>query len=241
MIGLSFGVALACVLVVVAGSAVQASVGIGLGMISSPVLALADPDFIPAVLVISVIPLTGSMAWSERGHIERHDLVLTLGARIPGIAIGAAVAALSSDDVLGVIVAVSVLAAVAVSLTSRRFVPTGPTLVGASLASGFMGTATGVGGPPMALAYQHRDPPTMRGTISAYFAIGAVMSLVGLAAAGELGRRQLELAALVVPAVVVGVIAARAVRDRLQPDAVRAAVLVVCATSAIALLVRTIA
>ena len=40
-------------------------------------------------------------------------------------------------------------------------------LVVAGLASGFAGTTTGVGGPPMALTYQNSDPATMRATISA--------------------------------------------------------------------------
>lgn len=240
MAGLSIGVAIACVLAVYIGSAVQASVGVGLGMLSSPVLALSDPDFIPVVIVMAVLPLTGAMAWSERSHVERRDLAVTLGARVPGVALGAAVAAWSSDELLGVLVAGSVLLAVVVSITTRRFSPSQAARIGAGFTSGFMGTSTGVGGPPMALAYQHSDPPTMRGTISAYFAVGAVMSLGGLAIAGEIGRRQLELGALVLPGVFLGVATARLVRDRLNPQTVRAAVLVVCAVSALALLIKTL-
>ena len=41
MLGLSVGMAIACVVVVYVGSTVQASIGIGLGMIASPMLLLA--------------------------------------------------------------------------------------------------------------------------------------------------------------------------------------------------------
>lgn len=241
MLGLSIGVAGLCIVFVYVGAAVQGSLGIGLGMISSPILTLADPDFIPTALVLSVIPLSGAVAWAERHHIDRRGFALTLGGRVPGVIVGAAIAAWLSDDVLGLLVAGSVLLAVVVSISGKRFELRDGTLVGAGLVSGFMTTTTGVGGPPMALTYQHSDPATMRGTISAYFAVGAVMSLAALAIAGEVGARQFELFALILPSIVLGVVTAHLVRDRLDHSVVRPAVLVVCASSAVALLIKTLA
>ena len=63
MFGLSVGMALACVFVVFIGATVQASIGIGVGMIASPVLALADPDFIPVAILLCVLPLMRN-AWA---------------------------------------------------------------------------------------------------------------------------------------------------------------------------------
>ncbi len=71
VVGLPIFAALACVLVVYVGTTVQASLGIGLGMLSSPVLALTDSDFIPVAIILAVIPLSSSVAWSERAHIDR--------------------------------------------------------------------------------------------------------------------------------------------------------------------------
>jgi uncharacterized membrane protein YfcA len=237
--GLSVGMAIASILAVYVGSTVQASVGVGLGMLASPVLALADPDFIPATIVICVVPLTVTIAWGERSHIDVRGFLLTVGGRFPGVVVGALVAAALTDDVLALLVAGSVLLAVAVSVTAKRFQPTDPALVGAGVASGFTGTTTGVGGPPMALVYQHTDPATMRSTVSAYFAVGAAMSVTALWIVGEIGRRQLELAAMLIPGVILGLITAHFVRHRLDPAVVRPAVLTICAGTSALLLLKT--
>jgi len=239
MYGLSVGVALACMFAVYVGATVQASIGIGLGMIASPMLAFADPDFIPATIMIAVLPLTFTIAWADRSHIERRDVGFALVGRVPGVILGAVVVAALSDRVLAVMVALSVLFAVVASLTGRLFRPTDTSLVVAGLASGFAGTTTGVGGPPMALTYQNSDPATMRSTISAFFAIGSLLSLAALALAGEVGNRQFQLTGLLLPSVVLGVITARLLKDRLNPAIVRPTVLVVCSITAVALLVET--
>jgi uncharacterized protein len=237
--GLSTGMAIACIVVVFVGSTVQASIGIGLGMVASPMLALADTDFIPAAIMMAVLPLTITIAWVDREHIAPRDVVFALVGRVPGTIAGALVVAALTDQVLAVMVAASVLLAVAASVTGRLFQPTDRALMVAGLASGFAGTTTGVGGPPMALTYQNSDAATMRATISAFFAVGSLMSIGALALAGQIGVRQWQLTALILPGVVLGVITARGVKDLLRPDVVRPGVLVICTVAAIALLVES--
>ena len=240
MFGLSVGMALTCVLVVYVGATVQASIGIGLGMIASPVLAMADPAFIPVAIILVVVPLTVTIAWIDRTHIEKRQVGFALLGRLPGVIAGALVVAALSDQVLAVMIAVSVLIAVVASMTGRLFRPTDRALMVAGMASGFAATTTGVGGPPMALTYQNSDPATMRSTISAVFSFGAVMSLAALAMAGEIGVRQWQLSALLLPGVILGIITARLVKDYLNPAIVRPAVLVMCTIAALALVVETV-
>ena len=238
-VGLSFWTVIACVAAVYLGDVVQASIGIGLGMIAAPLLAFADPDFIPAAIMIAVLPLTFTIAWIDREHIVKRDVGFALIGRVPGVIAGALVVAALSDRVLAVMVAASVLLAVVASITGRLFEPTDRALVVAGLASGFAGTTTGVGGPPMALTYQNSDPATMRATISAFFSIGSLMSIGALALAGEIGVRQWQLTALILPGVGLGVVTARQVKDRLRPEVIRPAVLVICTVASLALLVET--
>lgn len=238
--GLSWLPLLACLAIVFAGTTVQASIGIGLGMMSSPVLALVDTDFLPVAILLSVIPLSGTVAWAEREHIDRRGTLLMLAGRIPGVVGGVFIVTQISDAILGLFVASAVIIAVVVSVVGRKFVAGSRSLVVAGGLSGLMATATGVGGPPIALTYQHETPETMRSTISAFFTVGAVMSLVGLLIAGEITRRSLELTGLLAPAVIVGLLTARRYRSKLDPATVRPAVLVLCTSSALALLVRTL-
>jgi uncharacterized protein len=239
MAGLSVWMALACVSVVYLGATVQASIGIGLGMIASPVLALADPAFIPVAIMLAVLPLTVAIAWIDRSHIAHRDVGFAMIGRVPGTIVGALFVAALSDELLAVMVAAFVLLAVLASITGRIFRPTDPALVVAGLASGFAATTTGVGGPPMALTYQRSDPDTMRATISAFFSIGALLSVGALALAGQVGVRQWQLTALILPGVVLGVVTARLLKDRLRPEVVRPAVLVICTIASLALLVET--
>lgn len=238
--GLSVLAVLACVLVVYVGTTVQASLGIGLGMLSSPVLALVDRDFIPVAILLAVIPLSSSVAWSERVHVDRRGAGLLLAGRVPGVIAGALVVSSVSDTLLGLLVAGSVIVAVIVSIVGKKFVVAPTALLAAGTASGFMATTTGVGGPPVALTYQHETPATMRATVSLFFSVGAVMSFVVLVLADEVSRRSLELTTLLVPSVVLGISTARLARDRLDAAVVRPAVLTLCLLSATALLVETV-
>lgn len=240
VLGLPAAGALACVVVVYIGAVMQASTGVGVGILSSPVLLLVDPDFVPACIVLVVLPLTFSVAWADRSHIDRPGVIAALIGRVPGLILGALVVASISDDVLAILVGTTVLLGVAVSLTAKRFTPTPPALVIAGFASGFTGTAVGVGGPPMALTYQHSDPVTMRATISLFFSVGSVLTAIALVLAGELGVRQLELTLLLMPSVLLGLLTARRYKAHLVGSGVRPVVLGLSAFSAVALLVRTL-
>lgn len=239
MFGLSVAMTIACIAVVYVGAVVQASIGIGLGMIAAPMLAFADPDFIPAAIMLAVLPLTFTIAWIDRQHIVKRDVGFALIGRVPGVIAGALVVAALSDRVLAVMVAASVLLAVVASITGRLFRPTDRALVVAGLTSGFAGTTTGIGGPPMALTYQNSDPATMRATISAFFSIGSLMSIGALALAGEIGVRQFQLTALILPGVGLGVVTARRVKHLLRPEVIQPGVLVICTIGAFALLIET--
>ena len=65
----------------------------------------------------------------------------------------------------------------------------------AGLVSQSFGTAASVGGPPVALLYQHHGGPVIRSTLGAFFALTGVLSLAGLAAIGKVAGWQILLAA----------------------------------------------
>ena len=170
--GLSLPLVALCLVVAYVGSAVQSSLGIGLGILSAPVLALVDPSFVPAVIVIWVLPLSVGVAVADRHHVESGRIGIALIGRVPGVVVGALIVSRVSETLLGILVALTVMLAVVASVTSRRFRPTNGAMLGAGFASGITGTAVGIGGPPMALTYQHEDRATMRSSLSAFFTIG---------------------------------------------------------------------
>ena len=86
---------------------------------------------------------------------------------------------------------------------------TSPNLVAMSTISGIMGIITSVGAPPMALLYSRRPAKEARPTLAAFFAVGCGVSIVGLHLAGWGQLRDLWLALLMLPGVIVGTIIAR--------------------------------
>ena len=208
-----------------------------MGLLAAPLLAIADPGFLPLSTVIAVIPLGVGAAWREREAVQRRDVGIALAGRVVGVAAGAWAVTVTGHGFLALMVAMSVLIAVVGSVTGLTFATTDRNLVLAGAASGFTGTAAGVGGPPMGLTYQHAEPATLRATLSAFFAVGAVLSLVGLTIAGEVDRHRLALALIVLPGVPLGLLLSKPLIGRVPATRIRPLVLAVCAASAVALLV----
>jgi uncharacterized membrane protein YfcA len=226
--------------VLVLASAVQTLVGLGLGLVGAPVVTILDPSLMPELMLVLAALLPLLTLLRSHDEVDWGGLAWVLSARVPGTAIGVLLLAFFSDRYLGVAVALMVLLAVALSLVAVR-VPVRPaTLVVAGLVSGAAGTATSIGGPPVALVYQHRSPAQIRSTLAVLFTAGAAMSMVGLWVGGHFEVRQLLLALLLTPCLAVGTWAGGRLQGVFPDSRIRYAVLAVCAASAIVLLVRSL-
>src|SRR3546814_5533949 len=91
----------------------------------------------------------------------------------------------------------------------------------AGVVSGVTGTAAGIGGPPLALLYQHRPGSTIRSTLAAAFLVGTALSLATLAVAGEVGASQVLLGLGLAPLVVVGSVTGRRFHEWLDQGRLR--------------------
>lgn len=241
--GLSWPMVLLCTALALVGSSVQGSLGFGLGMLTSPLFAMIDHSFIPVAMMLAVMPLTFGVAIRDRAHIDATGFKWAILGRFPGVFIGLVALRAMNEDLLAYAVASSVAVAVVISLvTARRgqVVPTNAvTLTSAGFASGFMGTVTSIGGPPMALVYKDGDPRTVRATIAAFFSIGVVITVSGFVISGEIGRHELALTAVVLPGVLAGLPLSSVLGKHLSAAVMRPLILAICALSATLLFVET--
>lgn len=231
--------AFAAVIVVVAvGAAVQGTVGFGANLVVVPVVAVVEPAALPVVPMLLVVPLAVAMVRREPHGVDRRAVGWLMLGRLPGTLIGTWVVARVTVDTISVLCGVGVLVAVVASLLTTTVRVTPATTVTAGLASGALGTATSIGGPPVALLYQHHEGPVLRATLAAMFALGTVLSLGALAVAGVVDGWHMWLALALSPGTAAGVAGSGWLARRADSGWLRPAVLAFAAVTALVAISR---
>ncbi|ASO21736.1 hypothetical protein FHR81_003384 [Actinoalloteichus hoggarensis] len=224
--------------VVLVGAFLQASIGFGLGMLAGPVMALVEPALVPAGVMLLATGVTAATVVLEREHLDLRGAGWALLGRVPGVVAGAALVAVLPTRALSLFLAAVVLFGVYCTVRGFAPRPTRTAVVAAGAASGLMGTATSIGGPPMALVWQSKVGPALRGTMGAFFLVGSVMSLLALTVAGQVTGEVVGHTALLLPAAALGMLVSRPLARRLDVRRVRYVVLTVSVVGAVILIVQ---
>lgn len=221
------------------GSAVQASVGLGLALVAMPGLIYLEPRMMPGPMLSSSLLLSILVVRGEWGSVDWRGLRWALLGR--GLGTLAAVMALPFLTGHRVGAFLGALLLVAVLLTAqRRWVlePKPGTLSLAGILSGVMGTTAAVGGPAIGLVYHGTDMARLRSTLAAFFIVGTILSLIALRVTGHYGRAELYLSAVAIPAVFIGWGLGRVIRGRVPAHALRVGVLLLATAGGIVALIR---
>jgi len=227
-------------LIITCSSTIQGSVGFGANLLAAPLLALIDTSFVPGPIFIASTSLIISTALRERDQVDWHFVGWAGLGRLPGVVAGAFVLGTVSDSSLRLLVALTILVAVALSAGIIRIPESRSAFVVAGAMSGFGGTSASIGGPPVALALQHRSGPQVRSSMSAFFVIGAFMTLPAIALAGRLGSGEILTGLALIPASLLGFVISGPLRKYVDAGRVRPLVLGLSVLSAAALLVKIV-
>tara|TARA_R110001583_G_scaffold41161_2_gene131031 strand:+ start:9993 stop:10703 length:711 start_codon:yes stop_codon:yes gene_type:complete len=230
---------LACLIIMIS-AAVQTAVGFGLALIAVPFLILIDPQMVPAPVVMIALVQLFISAWSHRTDIQWRPIATATLGRIPGTLAAVWLMSVTGIEGIKVFIALAVFAAVVISLLNIQAEPTTKNHLIAGFFSGLGGTATGIGGPPMALLYQHQQANFVRANLSAFFVIGSVISLAGMAVGGFVSLQSWIYFLYFLPATLIGVWLGMKTKDYLKPSFMRPAILLLCSASAMALLIQTL-
>ena len=217
---------------------IQGSVGIGFALIMAPIFAFVAPSYLPVALLILMLPLNVMVFWNERAAIDwRGARWITFG-RFWGTFGGLWVLSVLTPGQLGVAVGWLTIAAAIGALAAPPFAPNPGSALAAGLFTGVTETATGIGGPPLALLYQHSHPAVIRATITLCFFLGEIISLAILSLMGMLAWADLGHALALTPAVLIGTRLSRFAHRRISGARLRYFVLVFAIVSGTALIVR---
>ncbi len=222
------------------GSLVQGVAGFGLALVTAPPLTLLDPLLVPGPIMASALLLTGLMAWRDRSEIHFAGIGWVYLGRLPGTALGAFAVAVLPPREMGVLIGVAVLLAVSMVASGWKLRPTRATLAAAGLVSGVMGTASAIGGPPLAMVYLDSGPERLRGTLAGNFLLGTATSLAALALVGRFGGAELLATGLLVPGVVAGYLLSNRALRLLGRERIREAVLALSTAGGLAVIAKSL-
>ena len=225
-------------LIIAVGAAVQGSVGFGLGVVGAPILILIEPRLVPGPILLDALVLTLLVTVREWKHVRVADLGWSVPGRLLGTVLAVWILKAVPSARLQFTMGLFMLAAVTMTMIGPRVRVGRRSLFGAGTLAGVMSTITSMGGPPMALLYQHEEGARLRGTLAAFFSLGVVLSLIGLFSVGRFGWIEVRLAGLLLPGVLLGFVLSAWTATRLDRRQTRAVVLVTSAVAGVVVVLK---
>ncbi len=225
--------ALVAMLLIFLGSFVQTAIGFGLAVVAAPLLFMISPNYVPAPITITALFISLLSALKHRASVELGGLKMALIGRVPGSLAGGVLLVMVSTQWLSLWLGLLVLFAVVVSLLPFRVEPTPKRMAVAGFFSGFFGTSSAIGGPPMALLLQHQEANQLRGNLSAFFVFSSIISLIIQWPAGHLTLHHLWLTIPLIPAAWLGYKLAILTTHSLPKQKIRYGALTLCFISGV--------
>lgn len=220
------------------GAFVQSLTGFGFAMFAAPLLAVVTPHLVPIPILVLTLVFTAGLAWRERRNVDWRELGWILAGRMPMTLVAGAAVALLAPGAISILFALFVLAGVAVSLWGWKVAPTPLSLTLAGGLSGFFGTLTSIGAPPLALVYQNEPGPKIRGTLACNIVVGSLVSLLALGSVGAMGPAEISGTLALVPFGLAGLAVSRRCVPFVDAGRLRPLLLLISALAAGVLLVR---
>lgn len=224
--------------ILAAGACLQGVAGYGISTLSAPLLFLISPVFLPGVMIVNAVLLNFLMLVRNRASVTFSPVRYAIGGSLVGTVLASATLMMLTAQ--GFEIAFGALVLLGVVLSVMGFKPqlSARNSILAGGASGYMGTITAVGGPPIALIYQNEKGPRVRGNLAAFFLFSSCASVVALAPAGYIGMQELNLVALTFPGVIVGFWSSRFLVQRLPFEAMRPIILAIAAIAGASVLLQ---
>jgi uncharacterized protein len=226
-------------LAVMVAALIQGAIGVGFALVVAPLAAVLRPDLLPGAVLMLMVPLNAYVAWRERAFFDLPSTGWITAGRFAGTFAGLWILLVVTTPVLNLVVGVTTILAAVVTKLAPKFSPNRTAFVGAGLITGVTETATGIGGPPLALVYQHHPAPTLRSTIALCFLIGELFSLVALMLKGRLSWAQFGDALLLGVPLVLGLLGSGWAVKKLSAARLRDALLAFAVLSGFLLIVQS--
>lgn len=185
------------------GAYVQGLIGFGIGLLCAPILAIYMPAMVPTTMILNSIVLSCIMCFRGAASVDSSIVKWPILGNILGVACAAAMIAAIPAGWFDVLLGLLLLALV--FMTAAKNIPVNRNIgAAAGYLSGFMGTITAVGGPPMALVFKQYEPKVIRANLAVFFLISSLCATVALYLVDKLTMQHVKLFLLTCPGMLVG-------------------------------------
>ena len=183
--------------------------GFGYALVATPLLILVlPPRTVVPLLALLGTAFSGLVLFQLRGHVQIKRVLPLIGAAILGAPFGTYLLRILEANVLRILLGlVSVIAALILLTGVRRPADKNNRTVSVvGFASGVLGGTTGMAGPLLVLFFTNQgvEKQVFKANLCAYFAVLGVVSSLSYFVSGLSSLPLLGLAALLLPAAVVG-------------------------------------
>ena len=217
-------------LIIFATSVVQSVAGFGFALLAVPLMVVVI-DLQSAVIVSSFVGTLSNLlqSWQLRRNIDATLTKRFLLSTVIGAPAGLLLFIYANQSALKIVLGVSILFGVFVlsrGLELQHISSWLDWLMG--VLSGVLLMATSTNGPPLVFVLQARkiDPARFRATLNMVFLVSGAFGLVMFGFAGEIVRSDVNMAAVSVPAMIIGVSLGVVIRKYVQQELFKKLVLI---------------
>ncbi len=234
------GVFLVLAVTVGVAAFIQGTVGMGFALIVAPVCGLIAPGLLPVALLVLMLPLNVFVTWRERSQLDLSGAGWVTIGRTAGALLGIWVLTAITRGHLNLLIGLSTVLAAVVSLCAPAFEPGRMAFMAAGVVTGVTETATGIGGPPLALVYQHHKAPILRSTLALCFAVGEMISLVMFLTMGLINSRLVASTLFFFPFLAIGAGSSQLAHRHVKGSLLRTFVIVFAVASGTLIIVKSL-
>lgn len=226
-------------IIILCGSLLQGLIGYGIGMFCAPLLFLISPTLVPAPLILISTIITVFMTIRDRGHLQFNQVSWAMRGSFFGILLAGLLLKVTSKEQFELAFGILILLAVLISVLGLVPKVNKITNTIAGFTSGLMGTITAVGGPPIALLYQHGDIKNIKANLTAFFLFVNIIAIITLSLIGQITTNTLMTVIFILPGMAVGLYISTKAAHIVKPTLIRRWILALSGMTAVITIIKS--
>ena len=160
--------------------------------------------------------------------------------RLPGSVIAVIILGFFNSIILNIFIGAALIVSTLLTILRWQVQPNFKNLFLGGFFGGIIGTISGMGGPAVAIVLQNCPKKIFLGTISFYFILGNIISLIILSIADIANITHFILSLLWLPSAIVGFVVASFIVSRINAENFKRIIQVICLLAGLSLIIKSL-